>query len=234
MAAVERFVGRSLVVLSLLLLSVSPGETQGPRADAVVVARVVGTPGPWPACGILSVRGEVVFETVRTERGQVPARFAAVVQCPLMQRWGGVLRLRLAGPMERSDAMPPLAPAGLPRYRLIDRELAEAPEGVARFLGEHRRELYSTYTSNGTRGGWTVYGSVLAAKVENRRVVGLRAQLPRSMSCQEAARWMGFDEAGPPLRRRDGCEWPGLSERHRLAPGVRGELRDGLFEIHVR
>jgi hypothetical protein len=222
--------------VALLLLFAAPALPQADSsADAVVVARVVGSPGPWPDCGILSVKGEVVFETVRSERGEVPERFVAVVQCPGHMRWGGVQRLRLAGPLPgASNAHPPLAPGDLPRYRLIDRELAEAPAGLARFLGEHRRELYRTYQSNGTRGGWTVYGSVLAARVENRRVVALRATLPRSMSCTEAAEWMGFDEAGPPLRRRDGCEWPGLSERHRLAPGVRGQLEDGVFEVRLR
>jgi len=223
------------MAIALVLLFAAPASPQTPSADVVVVARVVGTPGPWPHCGILSVRGEVVFETVRAERGEVPERFAAVVQCPGSERWGGLQRLELAGPSTgAANVHPPAAPANLPRYRLIDRELAEAPEGLGRLLGEHRRALYRTYQSNGTRGGWTVYGSVLAAKISNRRIVALRVQLPRSMSCTEAAEWMGFADAGAPLRRRDQCEWPGLSARHRLARGVRGELRDGVFEVRLR
>ena len=65
-------------------------------------------------------------------------------------------------------------------------------------------------------------------------MAALRARVALGMSCVEAAAWIGYRAGkgkGFPLRRRWGCSWPGISERHRLARGVRGSLRAGLFEL---
>ncbi|HJL14960.1 MAG TPA: hypothetical protein RMH99_04850 [Sandaracinaceae bacterium LLY-WYZ-13_1] len=224
-----------LFVLALaLLLAAAPAHAQD-DADAVVVARRGADPGSWPACGVLSVVGEVVFETVRVESGDVPARFVATVQCPASEALDGVQRLRLSRRARPPGSVyPPRAPDDLPRFHLVSHELAEAPAGLARFLGRRRHALARRYPPSRAAGGWTHYGDVLAVRIEGRRIVEVRARLPRDMTCREAAEWMGYDDAGPPLRRRSACEWPGISRRHRLAAGLQGRLAEGLFEVRRR
>lgn len=237
---------RSLVRTSLAVLaavaalgSSVAARAQSPDDELVVVARRVGPDASWPHCGVLAVRGEVVFETVRVERGPTdafPARFVAVVQCPASTALHGTQRLRLGTRPRHATGpiFPPRAPDELTRYHLRGHTLAEAPTDLGRFLGQRRHELAALYPPTRAAGGWTHYGEVLAVRLEARRIVEIRARLPREMTCAEVARWAGYPDAGPPLRRAAGCEWPGQSERHRLTPGVVGQVVEGQLVLRRR
>ncbi|MBK7829475.1 hypothetical protein [Nannocystis sp.] len=85
-----------------------------------------------------------------------------------------------------------------------------------------------------TRGEWVEYAE-LSLRYRGNRCVGLRRQVPAGLDCEAAARWLGYPDAGPALRRDNRCEWPGISLRHRLAPGVAGSLllAGGLFELRL-
>lgn len=54
------------------------------------------------------------------------------------------------------------------------------------------------------------------------------------MDCQTAVESLGFRPQGFPVRRADGCAWPGISERHRIAPGVAGSFDAASRQIEVR
>ncbi len=86
----------------------------------------------------------------------------------------------------------------------------------------------------GRRDGWVEYAGV-ELRYDGARCVGVRRTVPAGQSCEEAARWIGYPDAGAPLRRADRCEWPGISLRHRLAAGVAGTLvlAGGQFELRL-
>lgn len=86
----------------------------------------------------------------------------------------------------------------------------------------------------GSRDGWVEYAGV-ELRYDGARCVGLRRTVPAGLDCEAAARWIGYPDAGAPLRRADRCEWPGISLRHRLAVGVAGSLvlAGGQFELRL-
>lgn len=213
------------------------------RADAVVVARATEERGgSWVACGRVHAVGWVVYDLVKVIEGDSPgARFVGVHSCPSRERLQGELRLVLRttkSPLQ--PALPPRsAPADLPHF-YVHRESPEAPEvtrGARRLLGQPRVTVEATLTPTGKDADWIQYGPDLALRYVGDQVVALRARVALGMSCVEAAAWLGWVAGrgrGFPMRRRDSCEWPGLSERHRLQAGVAGRLRAGWFDAWTR
>jgi hypothetical protein len=99
-------------------------------------------------------------------------------------------------------------------------------------LTRWRRDIDATLTPTGADGAWTLYGDALAITFDHG--VAMRVRMRTSATtCEDAARAAGFeDRAGSaPLHRADGCDWPGISERHRLAPHVAGRFVGGVMEI---
>jgi hypothetical protein len=110
--------------------------------------------------------------------------------------------------------------------------------GVARhLLGVSRSQLLSIVGRNAESvgNGWLRFGTNLIVQLEGERSTRLRVTVPSGSSCSEATAWLGFGSSSgvAPLRRRDRCEWSGISLRHRLAEGVAGrlDLTTGVFEI---
>jgi hypothetical protein len=122
-----------------------------------------------------------------------------------------------APPAEAPPAAPPVAV--VPAAPLLGRPWAE----VARTLGPPQ---------GAPSGGWVRFGDVEARRAGGR-CVGLRRQVPEDMDCQTAVESLGFRPVGFPLRRADGCVWPGISERHRLAPGVAGRYDAASRQVEV-
>lgn len=121
---------------------------------------------------------------------------------------------------------PPEAAAGPPGPRELS--------GPA-LLGARRSRIEAAIGApRQTDGEWVEYAE-LALRYRGERCVGLRRKVPAGLSCEAAARWLGYPDASAPLRRDDRCEWPGISLRHRLAPGVAGSLllAGGLFELRL-
>jgi len=214
------------------------------RADGTVIARATDQRGgTWIPCGGIYSVGWVVYELVRVVQGQSPGpRFVGIHGCP-DHHLRGELRLVL------STKRPPLQPrySGKPMPDLPRRYVRSArPEAPAvtrrarRWLGQARADVERALKPTGTKpvdGDWVRYGDDLALRYAGGRVVALRGRVALGMDCVQAAAWLGYIAGkgrGFPLRKRWGCLWPGLSERHRLAPGLAGQLRDGQFEVWQR
>jgi hypothetical protein len=110
---------------------------------------------------------------------------------------------------------------------------ADAP--ISALLGARRRAIDLGRTPTGEEDGWVRYGDALAIEYEAGLAMRVRAVIAAA-DCEEAARLAGFipPEGSAPLRRARGCEWPGLSERHRLAPHVAARWQDGVLELWRR
>jgi hypothetical protein len=107
---------------------------------------------------------------------------------------------------------------------------ADAP--IAALLAARRREIEASREATGSSDGWTRYGPSVEVRYETGVAMRVRARLAAS-TCDEALREAGFTPpAGTaPLHRADGCEWPGISPRHRLAPHVAARWSGGVMEI---
>lgn len=60
--------------------------------------------------------------------------------------------------------------------------------------------------------------------------------VPAGLGCDALPGLAGIapGDAGPALRRAAGCSWPGLSDRHRFAPGLRAEAAGGYLTVGRR
>ncbi|MEZ4382652.1 MAG: hypothetical protein R3A79_15045 [Nannocystaceae bacterium] len=147
---------------------------------------------------------------------------------------------------EDPDEVSESAPAPEPESALESEgvEVEPEPRGVvhpgprismAKVLGAARARIERRLDRDGEAGdgGWVHYGPQLAIRYQDGRAVEAAMRVPAGLSCVEAARWAGFTKAMAPLLRVDGCAWPGISERHRLARGVAGELAraTGVLQI---
>lgn len=243
---------RSIAILLTLLTSTTPtlAIARPAKANSEVLAKATAQRGGlWADCGVLHTVGWVVYERIKVLAGTDPgARFVAVHSCP-GAHLRGVLRLTLdTRRPARQPRVSGTLPAGLPVFYAVKAKPA-APaitRRAGRWLGKARDKVETTLkaskrpassSAKTIAGAWVAYGKHLALRYQRGRVVALRAQLALGMSCVEAAAWLGYPAGkgrGFPLRRRWGCEWPGISLRHRLAKGLVGRLRGGVFEIWRR
>ena len=103
---------------------------------------------------------------------------------------------------------------------------------VRGLLGATRESIERTLVPTEEEPGLVRYER-LAIRYEAGVAVELVIPLPAAISCADVPAWLGLpaDPGAAPLRRRDGCAWPGISERHRLAPGLAATLRGGVLRI---
>jgi hypothetical protein len=89
--------------------------------------------------------------------------------------------------------------------------------------------------STGRDAGWIRFGPHVAVKMARGHAARVIVRVPSGLECTETAVREGFSDAGAPLRRRDTCEWPAISQRHHLdAQGRfagRLDLRAGTLEV---
>lgn len=105
----------------------------------------------------------------------------------------------------------------------------------ARLLGRSRAQVVGAIGAlERVDADWS-RGGGLELRFRGDRCVELRGPVPAAMECGELPAWLGYAEASAPLRRADSCEWPGISLRHRLAPGVVGSytFADGRFAVSL-
>jgi len=83
------------------------------------------------------------------------------------------------------------------------------------------------------QGRWLHFDQDLAVRCEAKRCTRIAVKVPTGLTCSAAAEWIGYQRPAPPLRRRDSCEWPGISRRHRLARGhaAKLDLQTSIFEL---
>lgn len=131
--------------------------------------------------------------------------------------------------VERCSSATPIPEAPAPAVHPVP---ADAP--IAELLTRWRRDIDATRTPTTEADGWTRYGDALAIQFDHGIAMRVRAR-STATTCEEAATLAGFASRGSsaPLRRATGCEWPGVSVRHRLAPHVAGRwtAADGVMEI---
>lgn len=94
---------------------------------------------------------------------------------------------------------------------------------VKRLRGYHLKQVPTrTKLPNG---GFALFYSRASVRmlVRGGKVYEISVVVPGRKSCMDAVRWAGFrGRTGFPHRKRWGCLWPGISMRHRLAPGIKG------------
>lgn len=104
-------------------------------------------------------------------------------------------------------------------------------------LGKPRKQIESLLGKPHTeQHGWTRYATV-DLQYRQGRCVRLRRTAPQNLDCADVPAWAGIDKpVGFPLRRATTCEWPGVSERHKLADGLAAthDLATHQFEVWLR
>ncbi|MCY1055142.1 hypothetical protein [Nannocystis sp. SCPEA4] len=108
----------------------------------------------------------------------------------------------------------------------------------AQVLGRTRGEIEKQFGAlRFAKTGWatTPADDGMHLQFHDGRCVGIRGHVPEDMDCLEVAAWLGYQNAYP-LRRKDYCDWPGLSMKHRLAEGVSGHyvLATGEYQISLQ
>jgi len=84
--------------------------------------------------------------------------------------------------------------------------------------------------------GWTRHADV-DLQYRRGKCVRLRRTAPATLDCADVPIWAGIIKpVGSPLRRATTCEWPGLSDRHKLADGLAAthDLATHQLEIWLR
>lgn len=134
---------------------------------------------------------------------------------------------------ERSQAPEAAAAAASGTAVAADREPRKAVP--AQVLGRTRGEIEKQFGAlRFAKTGWatTPADDGMHLQFHDGRCVGIRGHVPEDMDCLEVAAWLGYQNAYP-LRRRDYCDWPGLSMKHRLAEGVSGHFVLATGEYHI-
>lgn len=122
------------------------------------------------------------------------------------------------------EASPPAQPATPPPADPPSLDLLGQPrETIEARLGPPQRE----------QDGWTLYPNV-ALQYRSNKSVALRRTAPAGLDCLDIPAWAGITPVGFPLRRTTTCEWPGLSERHMLAPGLTATLDLTTRQLEIR
>jgi hypothetical protein len=137
------------------------------------------------------------------------------------------------------NAAAPTTPAAEATAPTLDGAVTRSPPPsmpLAQFLGRSRESVEGLLgtRAGSTDAGWFAYAESWALLYESACVVELRARVENGVECAEAAALLGFGDAGAPIRHTRSCEWPGISERHVLGPGLAGalDLDTGIF--HAR
>ncbi|MCC7541316.1 MAG: hypothetical protein IT379_34175 [Deltaproteobacteria bacterium] len=109
---------------------------------------------------------------------------------------------------------------------------------VADLIGRSRAEVERGRDHVRVTDEWVVYADGIEVRFGWRDGIALavRTRVQAGTDCVSAARAMGFTPipGSSPLRRADGCAWPGISDRHRLAPDVAARLSGTTFEVWLR
>ncbi len=130
-------------------------------------------------------------------------------------------------PEQQARAAPVAAEAPAVSTVTSDEQLAPIPSmPISQLLGRTREHVETLFSPVGPEAdaGWARYNRHLVVRYEDDILVEMVQRVPGELTCLEAARWMGFGSAQPPIRRADRCVWPPESQRHRLGDGVSGEL----------
>lgn len=116
----------------------------------------------------------------------------------------------------------PPAPADPPILDLLGKPRAT----IEARLGRPRSEL----------DGWHRYADI-DLQYRDGRCTRLRRTAPATLDCADIPAWAGIIKpVGHPLRRAATCEWPGISERHRLTATLAAtyDLATHQLEVWLR
>ena len=216
-----------LALASFAIPAAAQGRVVGP--GGTVIARVASIDDRCAA-------GEPLLATlrvVRTVRGLIRDREQRVVfACGAPIHVGALVRATL----ERGGVPIP----GSDFHARLDGAIArhELPGLDPRtILGRSRAELDREHRLVATEADGSYYESGLVVRYDASDLASsMTLTVPPGLDCTEVPGWLGLPAipGSAPLRRRDGCEWPGLSPRHVLAPGIAAALRGGELTIERR
>jgi hypothetical protein len=223
-----------------------------PLLAALAVVATALAPHPHASARVVPPGGTAVLRLLSID-DQCDRGAPVVVDAQVVRVLRGHVRRRAIRVALRCADRAAVAPGRLLRARLDLPTVPEArhPDFVATPDGEvttadlpgvdprsvldtTRREIERTHpdASATDADGFVWYRDGLAVRYDAHDVaVEMLLTIPPGLGCDDVPAWLGLPRAGGPLRRRDGCEWPGLSDRHRLAPGVSAVLRGGVLRV---
>jgi hypothetical protein len=114
---------------------------------------------------------------------------------------------------------------------------APASPPVLDILGKPRATIEARLGRPQTeQDGWHRYADV-DLQYRNGRCTRLRRTAPATLDCADIPTWAGIiNPVGHPLRRATTCEWPGISERHKLTDTLAAsyDLATHRLEVWLR
>ena len=116
---------------------------------------------------------------------------------------------------------------------------------IAQILGKTRKEIESlkvpaepasreekAVLKADSKIGWIRYTANLRVRFDDDDVaVAFEQQVPAGLSCEAAAKWLGFADAAPPEQTESKCSWTPQAGAGGLGNGIAGELerKSALF-----
>jgi hypothetical protein len=110
---------------------------------------------------------------------------------------------------------------------------------ISQLLGMTRADIETLLSPVGSddaekAAGWVRYSRHLRVRYDGDVSVELTQKVPTGLSCAAAAKWIGFDQAGPAVDDDGQCSWPAGDAARALAEGVFGELDRGGCQFTAR
>ena len=130
-----------------------------------------------------------------------------------------------------SLALPWAAVASMPIAQLLGKSRADIETLQAPAKPKTHEEKVAARKE--AKEGWTRYTANLRIQYDAANVaVALEQQVPATLSCLEAAKWLGFGKAAPPVEEKARCVWTAGPGDGSLGGGASGELdrKSALFK----
>jgi len=141
-----------------------------------------------------------------------------------------------AGAMEDADASPDGPGGGSLSIALPWASVAAIP--IAQLLGKSRADIETLLSPvkpetreekaaarKEAKEGWTRYTANLRIRYDAADIaVAFEQQVPADLSCLQAAKWLGFEDAATPTDEKERCVWSRGASGPSLGGGANGEL----------
>jgi len=141
-----------------------------------------------------------------------------------------------AGALEDPDASPDGPGMGTLSIGLPWAAVEAMP--IAQLLGKTRKEIEALQApvkpetpeqkaeaKKDTKQGWVRFTANLRVQFDDADIaIAFEQQVPSDLSCLDAAKWLGFADAAPPVDAPERCKWTDAKGDSNLGNGACGEL----------